>query len=184
MNQSLFFYLNNLAAKSVCFDSVIIFCAEYLSYILIAGFLLILIFGKKTLWGKIKFFIFAAISIFLSRIVITEIIRYFYYHPRPFVNNTVHQLIFHETSSSFPSGHAAFFFALAMVVYLIFKGSPWIFQGLPLVFFMGAILIGIARVIAGIHWPMDILAGAMVGIISSLIVHLFLKKIAQKHKIY
>ena len=176
MNQSLFYYLNNLAGKSVCFDSIVIFCAEYLPYILIAGFLLILIFSKKTLREKIKFFIFAAISIFLSRVVITEIIRYFYFHPRPFVNNAVHQLIFHETTGSFPSGHTAFFFALATAVtlgHLVSKRT----LSVPIIFFAGAVLIGVARVIAGIHWPFDILSGAVIGIISSVLVAKFFKKL-------
>lgn len=177
MNQSIFYYLNNLAGKSVCFDSIVVFCGEYLPYILVAGFLLILIFSKKDFKEKIKFFIFAAISIFLSRAIITEIIRYFYYHPRPFVNDAVHQLIFHETSSSFPSGHAAFFFALATAIYLNRRRTSVLW---PILFFLGAVSISLARVIAGIHWPADIIVGAIVGIASSCAIFLILKRRLQK----
>ena len=151
-------------------NSLIIFCAQYLPYIIVAIFLLLLIFSKKDKITKIKFFIFSAVSVFLARIVITEIIRYFYYVPRPFINNTVNQLIFHETSGSFPSGHAAFFFALAMAIYFFHK--RW-----SVLFFAGALLIGLARVIAGIHWPLDILAGAVIGVISSVLVAKFFKKL-------
>lgn len=181
MNDKLFFFLNNFAGKSQWFDNTAIFCAEYLPYVLIAVFLAILIFSKKTYREKIKIFIFTGISIFLSRIIITEAIRYFYHANRPFVDNNVHQLIFHETSGSFPSGHAAFFFALAAAVYFFPKGSPWNFQGLPLFFFIGAVLIGVARVIAGIHWPLDILGGAVVGILSVFGVYLAFKSRLQNN---
>lgn len=159
MNQIIFFYLNNLAGKSVCFDSIVIFLGQYLGYWLVAGLFMFLILGKDKR-KEIKMLIAATFSVFLSRIVMTEIIRFFYFVPRPFVNNTVHQLIFYETSGSFPSGHAAFFFALAMAIFFFHK--KW-----SILFFAGAILIGVARITAGIHWPIDILAGAIVGILSA-----------------
>lgn len=156
-------------------NSIIIFCAEYLPYILVAVFLLILIFSKKDFKEKIKIFIFTAISVFLSRVVITEIIRYFYYVPRPFVDNDIVPLIYHAPTASFPSGHAAFFFALAIAIILVARWRTW-----GIVFFLGAILIGISRVIAGLHWPADILAGAIIGIFSAIILYFLFKKHLQK----
>lgn len=157
-------------------NSLIIFCAEYLPYLLVLGFLLLLIFSKKDKIEKIKIFIFALVSVFLARVVITEIIRYFYYSPRPFVVlNNLNQLISHESTGSFPSGHAAFFFALATTIMLATKWRTW-----GAVFFLGAILIGIARVIAGIHWPYDILGGAIIGIFSAVILYFPFKKYLQK----
>ncbi len=154
-------------------NSLIIFCAEYLPYILVSGFFLLLIFSKKDRIEKIKIFIFTAISVFLSRVVITEIIRYFYYVPRPFVNNDIIPLISHAPTASFPSGHAAFFFALATAITLVFA-TRWRTWGA--VFFLGAVLIGLARVIAGLHWPIDILGGAVIGILSAIILYFPFKK--------
>ncbi|MBU2219461.1 phosphatase PAP2 family protein [Patescibacteria group bacterium] len=151
-------------------NSLIIFCAQYLPYIIVAIFLLLLIFSKKDRRSKIKFIIFAGFSVFIARVIFTEIIRYFYYIPRPFVNSDIVPLISHEATGSFPSGHAAFFFALAMSVY--FHHKRW-----SILFFAGALLIGLARVIAGIHWPLDILAGAVIGVISSVLVAKFFKKL-------
>ncbi|MBU2109759.1 phosphatase PAP2 family protein [Patescibacteria group bacterium] len=151
-------------------NSLIIFCAQYLPYIIVAIFLLLLIFSKKDRRSKIKFIIFAGFSVFIARVIFTEIIRYFYYIPRPFVNSDIVPLISHEATGSFPSGHAAFFFALAMSVY--FHHKRW-----SILFFAGALLIGLARVIAGIHWPLDILAGAVIGVISSALVAKFFKKL-------
>jgi len=170
MNQVIFYYLNSLAGKSVCFDSLVVFATQYLPYLLALGFILILICSKYDKVLKIKIFLFSTLSVFLSRIVMTEIIRFFYFVPRPFVNNAVHQLIFHETSGSFPSGHAAFFFALAMAIYFFHK--KW-----SIVFFIGAILISVARVIAGIHWLIDIFWGAIIGILSAWLVYKIFQKI-------
>lgn len=159
MNQEIFYYLNSFAGKSICFDSLIVFFGQYLAYILAVIFLLIVFKNKN--W---RMLIIGAISVFLSRFVITEIIRHFYFVSRPFLNPAVHQLIFHETSGSFPSGHAAIFFALAMALYFFYK--RW-----SILFFVFAILMGIARIIAGIHWPLDILGGAIIGIFSAYFVY-------------
>lgn len=182
MNQALFYYLNNLAGQAEWFDDIIVFFAKDFGYLLILLFIAILIFDKKLIGSKIKFFLFAAASVFLSRLVITEIIRGFYYSPRPFAVDTVNQLLIHDYTSSFPSGHAAFFFALATAVALAL-GNPvskftWKldFQVIwGVVFFTGAVLISLARVIAGIHWPLDILGGAVVGIFSTIIIYKLFK---------
>jgi undecaprenyl-diphosphatase len=74
---------------------------------------------------------------------------------------------------SFPSGHAAIFFAIATAVYLYNKK-------LGIWFFVVAILMGMARIFVGVHWPSDILGGAVIGIISGIIVgKIFKKKTSQ-----
>ena len=78
-----------------------------------------------------------------------------------------------ENHCSFPSGHAAFFFALAMAVY--FFNKKW-----GLVFFSAAILMTIARVISGVHYPTDILGGAVIGVATAYIVFYFAEKIKPK----
>jgi len=168
MNEQLFYYLNNLAGKSVFFDNTIIFFGQYLAYVLVVVFLLIV--AKNKNW---RMLMISAISVFLSRAAITETIRYFYYVPRPFLTSGVHQLIFNETSGSFPSGHAAFFFALAMAIYFFHK--KW-----GIAFFVAAILMGLARIIAGAHWPIDILGGAIIGILSTFLICKIFQKIYNK----
>ena len=96
-------------------------------------------------------------SAVISRFVFTQVIWFSYFRPRPFVFHSVFQYISPMTNNSFPSGHAAFFFGLATVVYLFNKKiGYW--------FLTGAFLISIARIFAGIHYPSDILVGAAIGI--------------------
>ncbi len=67
---------------------------------------------------------------------------------------------------SFPSGHSAAIFAWSTSIALII---PW----LAPFFFAIAILVAISRMYLGLHYPLDVVVGAMLGIISSILVHYF-----------
>ncbi|MCY0879088.1 MAG: phosphatase PAP2 family protein [Firmicutes bacterium] len=87
------------------------------------------------------------------------------YRPRPFVYEPrlIHQLLPHKKDTSFPSDHAAGSFAFA--VGLFFAGAS---DGILALIF--AALVSIARVFVGLHWPTDVIAGAVIGVISGLVV--------------
>ncbi|MDO8560771.1 MAG: phosphatase PAP2 family protein [bacterium] len=152
----IFFFLNNLAEQSPVFDWLVIFFAAYLQYILIALFLLFLA-KVHSLQEKLHIFWVTAISVIISRLIITEFIRFLYHRPRPFLVYQAHQLMA-ENAYSFPSGHATFFFAFSTAIYCYNKRwGAWLYAA--------SILMGLARVIAGVHYPSDILGGALIGII-------------------
>lgn len=165
---ALFYTLNNLAGQSRVGDGLIVFLASYLPYILTATFLLFLYVATCTRQEKLHIFWVTVISVVTARLGITEIIRFFYHRPRPFVTHQVHQLI-PESAWSFPSGHSAFFFALAMAVYLYNKKwGAW--------FFVAAVILNTSRVVAGVHYPSDILGGAVVGMLTAYIVFCVARK--------
>lgn len=164
----LFQKLNQFAGISSHLDKVAIFFAEYLQYFVVFCLLLFLV---KNFRRNLRMVIFASAAAIFSRFIITEIIRYFFPRIRPFVENSVNLLIGHSaTESSFPSGHAAFFFALSMVVYFYNKKAG-------IFFFIASFFISISRIIVGIHWPSDILAGVLVGIFSGWLVNKISNKI-------
>ena len=101
----------------------------------------------------------------MARFGVAEIIRLFYKNPRPFLNHNVHQLIL-VNGYSFPSGHSAFFFAMATAIY--FFNKKW-----GIGFFAASIIIGLSRVIAGVHYPSDIFGGMVIGIIVACLVFYF-----------
>ena len=162
INRILFEFLFQWSGRSSLFDASIVFLAKFLPYLLVLGFL-IWVFSREH-W-KLRWLVFAegAIAIILARGIITEAIRFFYHNPRPFEALSFSALI-SESSSSFPSGHAAFFFALAMTVFYYGRRLGWWFLAF-------AFVVGLARVFAGVHWPLDILGGAGVGISSGLLAH-------------
>ena len=166
MNTQLFLTINSWASQNQWLDSFMVFFADKLGYLMIAC-LAIFIWTNRNKYRPMV--ILALSSAFISRYVFTTAIRFFYYHPRPFlVLQNVHQLLEHDTESSFPSGHASFYFAIATAVYLYNKKAGY-------TYFVLAALMGFARVFVGVHWPLDIIAGAGLGIVTPLLIN-FLKQ--------
>ena len=148
--------LNSLAGLSPVLDSIVVFFASHLAYVLVLAFLAFIVFSAYTRGQKWEMLLVAGASALIARAVVTELIRYFYHRPRPFTDLPVHNL-FVDTAWSFPSGHATFFFALSTAVYLYNKRwGTW--------FFVATVLMTVSRVIAGVHYPSDIVAGALIGI--------------------
>lgn len=146
-------------------DSLGIFFAKYFAYLLVV--LLFFFF-----WRKKKVIFQSLLAGLLAHFGIVELIRLLWQRPRPFVENNVNLLLEHN-SASFPSGHAAFFFAISTVIFLYYKKvhpRPKFWWGAGLFFFFASFLISVSRVFVGIHWPTDILAGALVGIFSGWLV--------------
>lgn len=183
----IFQLINNFAGRWAALDWLGIFAASYLQYIVVAGLLIFWFLGKsKEERAKNLSLVGGTLgAVVLSRLVFTEFIRWFWFRPRPFVDHTVNLLITHANTGSFPSGHAAFFFALAMTVYIFEKKmypKPFDFaqsrfhQGVGLWLFSAAILISLARVFVGIHYPSDILVGVLVGLFSGwLVIKIYVK---------
>jgi undecaprenyl-diphosphatase len=97
------------------------------------------------------------------------IFKFLIHTPRPFDAFTqVHSLI-PESGFAFPSGHATFFMALAVSIFFYHKKAGYVFM-----FF--ALLIGLARIAAGVHFPADILGGFVLGGLVSYLVAYFAKK--------
>lgn len=166
---NLFYWFNSLVFWKDWIDVWIIFKAQFLGWWILGILVLLTIFFKNKIgWLQASFY--ALISGIVSRFIFAEVIRFFYNRPRPFeVLENINQLIFHSPGSSFPSGHAAFFFAIAASIFFFHRIWGAIFFGL-------ALYIGTGRIEVGVHWPTDILAGMAVGIFSAWLV----QKIAEK----
>jgi len=144
----IFQQINGLAGKWAYFDALGIFFTAYFRYLLIGS--VVLIFWKK--WRTI-FMIFAAAALAEG---LTEAMKFLVQRPRPFIANNVNVLAA-SSGWSFPSGHAAIAFALSFAVYHYHKK-------IGICFFIAGSLIALSRVFVGVHWPSDILAGAVLGI--------------------
>lgn len=172
---SILYFLYSFTGKNSFIDGMIVFRAEYLPYLV--GFLVVLFpllavlkRYRPFLRKNMEMVLFSFGSALIARFFIGELIRFFYDRPRPFVVlSNIHPLVLHESGYSFPSGHALFFFALA-------AGIAYYYPRTSILFFLAAFSIGMARVSVGIHWPSDILAGAALGVFTTLAVRfLFLR---------
>ena len=172
LDTQFFYLLNNLAGQSEFFDNAIVFLASDFRYVLAALFAAFILLSQYSKLRKLQIIFVATLSSGIAYFGVTELMRFLYHRPRPFsVLDNVQQLL-SSNEWSFPSGHATFFFALATAVYLYNK--KW-----GIGFFIATILMTASRVVAGIHYPSDIIGGALIGIAVACAVFYLVRKIPQ-----
>ncbi len=158
MDIYLFRLLNDFAGQSKFYDWFFIFLAQYLPYITVAVALILLVLWKKSLTHKLQFiFVFCVIA-GLSYAFIYFAVHQFWPRQRPFFELEGVRNLIDTVGNSFPSKHAFFFFVLATMISGVRKR-------LGFWFFVIATLIALGRVFVGVHYPLDVLAGAIFGIV-------------------
>ncbi len=163
MNQTIFNLFFSLSkypfiTKSALFLSYPV--AYILPILLCVG---IILFYKKKMFGFSLLFLAGMGAWFLARIL-----KMIFHTARPFVDMAITPLAY-ESSSGFPSEHMAVFTGLAVVSYFLNKK-------LGIILGVIAMLIGLSRIVIGVHYPIDIIGGAIVGgIVGYLFIKLFKK---------
>lgn len=137
-------------------------------------FIWFLFAGLGVLWvidGKIKREqVVHALLACLFAWIIAFLIKHFFPTIRPFVTNGREiDVLLRPTDGAFPSEHTTLAFALAVTLYMHDRKIGFFFL-------VSALFIGIARVVANVHYPVDIVGGAFLGTIVAVLVervHLF-----------
>jgi undecaprenyl-diphosphatase len=163
MNEQIFTIIHSLAGRNASVDRLIIFCAEQLGLLLFVAWVLWFLYAyRKSSWYYAEHLALVLSPATISWIV-AEIVKEAVHSARPFaVLSDPAPLYLYLGSHAFPSGHAAFFFGLAFA--LLFEH-----RRAGAAFLVGAFLVGLARIAAGIHWPIDILGGALLGFLIALV---------------
>ncbi len=174
-DQDTFVYLNSLGTEK--FDAFWVVVTEIKSWIpLFLLFLLLFIikFPRKKAFFQIV--LLSLLAFFIT--FLTYLVKIWVKRPRPCNDETLNSFIrILKTPSdySFFSGHAASSFAITMLTYLLLRERvkwAWIFFVWPLLF-------SYSRIYVGVHFPFDILVGALVGSFSALLFHkIYLRFIA------
>lgn len=137
-------------------DSIIIFCAKYL-FIFVA-----LIFAWAWLRADRKHKYHMTIALILAgatAAILDKVSGRLYYDPRPFVTHHVTPLVSHAADNGFPSEHTMFCFTVAAVLYFYRPKLSYLAFGV-------AIAVGIGRVAAHVHSPIDIIGGIIIGLLA------------------
>lgn len=177
MNLQVFFLLYNLLGHNNIFDYWVFLVAAYgdMGMIIIIAIALVIFFIHDKDWKRRRWVDWKreVAVIGISVVIpwgITAILKILVHAPRPFVTFAqVHPLVTETPYSSFPSGHATVFFALAMTTYLYHKRLGYFF-------FACAALIALSRVISGVHYPIDIIVGTCIGISFAYLSTILLRK--------
>lgn len=95
--------------------------------------------------------------------VIVSLFRRYVNAPRPYeVTNKTPLIQKDIQGKSFPSRHVFSAFVIATTLYFIY--SP-----LGLVLMLAGCILAVLRVIGGVHFPRDVIAGALIGILSGIL---------------
>ena len=141
-------------------------------YILLILYLWIV---DKSLFLKRIFF--AILSVGLADYVASGILKPYFQRFRPCHDPAIQHLV-HVVGNcggqyGFASSHAANSFALATIFFLYFSRTNKYIGSL----FLWAIIVSYSRIYNGVHYPTDIIVGAMIGILSAILFNTILKRL-------
>jgi membrane-associated phospholipid phosphatase len=108
---------------------------------------------------------------FVATIAETYAIKYLVNRDRPYVTHTDLHPLGSENSRSFPSGHTSSAFSIATALSLNY---PKWYVAVPA--FAWASATGYSRMYLGVHYPTDVLAGAVIGGGTAWLTHVINKK--------
>ena len=109
--------------------------------------------------------------VFIIIIIVGLTIKAVYFRPRPFTSiASALVLLPKPTDSSFPSGHALIVIGGATVALLMLKKR----YSLPLL--AEALIVSYSRVYTGVHFPTDVIAGALLGAGIAVLTFIYLEK--------
>lgn len=145
----------NLSGKNQLLDQFMIFGAKYLVFIII--FLIIILAFRGGVKEK-KVVLITLLSLGFA-FTLNKVISVFFFVQRPFVTEQIKPLIDHVADASFPSSHTTFVFVIALS-YLFYKSKY------ALILIIAAFWVAFARVYVGVHYPLDIIGGILVSLLS------------------
>lgn len=172
VDNSILLWIRDILACSV-FDITmpfISFLGNKGAFWLLLSVFLFLLGGEKRKWG-IMILASLAVTALLANVIIKPAVA----RIRPFDALQLPILIPPPLDYSFPSGHTAAAFAAATAGILQNKK-------LGVSLFIFAFLMAFSRLYLSVHYPSDVLAGALIGVLSSQLVFKGLNKRVQKNE--
>ncbi|SNS91343.1 Undecaprenyl-diphosphatase [Bacillus sp. OK838] len=155
MNYEIFQWFNGWSGHFSYLDRGMIFITNSVPYVVIALMLFLWFIANKEKRAEKQYTAIYAVLSCLLGLLINAILHLVYYHPRPFVAHHVHQLIPHPADSSFVSDHSVLVFSIACT--MVLRNDSWKYPTL-----VWAIIVGISRIFVGVHYPADVIGGALI----------------------
>lgn len=117
--------------------------------------------------------IYLAVVLIIGEILGNQILKRLFERPRPYTVNPDANVIIDKLSSfSFPSGHSRCAVECAVVIFA--NNKKWGIAAIVL-----AVLTCISRMYLYVHYPTDVLGGAVLGIIDGLLAIFIIKKVGE-----
>lgn len=172
-DQSLFLFLNQMGSNG--FDPFWILLSKRGMNVVVYLFLVIL-YGRKFGWKPALFLLLISSAMVGLTDQITNGFKYGFMRLRPCHTLELQDLMRIVDGCggkySFFSGHSSNSFALAFLFSLVFKRIKWV---MPVLLTLAA-LIAYSRVYLGVHFPIDIVCGALAGMLIAAVVYSLVNK--------
>ncbi len=157
MNKKIFLKMYNTAKSNKFIKEITIGVARVSSWVFFLVYALLIL----TLFLDKNDKLYMVIIIPMLTIAVNMLARKMLRRPRPFDELNIEPLIYHSNAYSFPSNHCASALIIAASVYYVNPSSGmWVA--------VMAVVTGLSRIAAGIHYPIDVLAGYIVAIVFAL----------------
>ncbi len=137
------------------------FLASILIWIMLAGLVVLWFIDGKINKREVVDALFSLVLAWL----VSEIVKSIFPTQRPFIENGRWPLTIslYHSEGSFPSAHAAMAFALSVNIYLHDKK-------VGLLYIIASFLVALGRVWSNVHYPIDVIAGAILGSMIAIVV--------------
>ncbi|MRI00482.1 phosphatase PAP2 family protein [Kriegella sp. EG-1] len=179
IDRQVLIYLNNFGSNS--YDSFWKIVTKFPPWIPLFVIVIILLFWKENfktaIWKLITYI--AALTTVQTLVTLTKngIGRL-----RPNNDESINQIIRvvnHSSNFSFFSGHAAFSFCFATMAVLFLRNKLKLIQFI----WIFPVLFAFSRIYLGVHFPSDILVGALVGVIFAYLFYNIYKNLSSKYEL-
>lgn len=174
-----FFRLINVDLSNAWFDWAIPFLRMPLFWLPLYVFLLtfITINFKKAGWAAS---IFCGICVGLADVTSSRLVKPFFGRIRPcndpLLSDWIHTRVPCGSGFSFTSSHATNHMAVALFIVLVLgRRFPW--TRIPLISW--ALLVGFAQIYVGVHFPVDVIGGFILGAAIAIVIFLLYRQLPQ-----
>lgn len=153
MDDKIFRVINQFSGRVRLLDVFMIFLSQKLRYVF--ALVLIIMWFRNNHHKRIT--LYAGISAFIT-LLVTSIIKLFFFKPRPFLKKSVNLLapVPLKRNSTFPSKHTTLAFAVSISI-LFYQRTLGVMMSIF------AFLSGLSRIWMGQHYPSDIIGSAFIG---------------------